>query len=152
MHYITPESLEAYRAVSNNLVHESMSLYSISHDSLMQALDAPDKWNTIKQKYKKYRGRLDATPTYEFYSYGRGEATNRHHRLYDKSPTSFSTKSMSAYSSDSCSDEAEDDQDGQFFLHHRKPDFSVGKTTSSVSITDNELFEENDEEYKYDPT
>lgn len=62
---------------------------------------------------------------------------------------------MSAYSSDSDSEDPEEDQDlqdGEFFLHHRNNDFSVGQTTSSVSIVDKELFEENDEEYKYDPT
>jgi hypothetical protein len=77
--------------------------------------------------------------------------SNRHHRLYDKSPTSFSTKSVSAYSSDTESEESEGDDEEDFFLKSRVVDFTVGSTTNSVSITDSELFEENDEEYKYDP-
>mmetsp|Transcript_873 Transcript_873/g.748 ORF Transcript_873/g.748 Transcript_873/m.748 type:complete len:120 (-) Transcript_873:466-825(-) len=70
--------------------------------------------------------------------------------MYDSTATSArSNSSWSAYSSELSEESSESDEE---YETPEEIDYSIGRTTNSISITDKELFEENDEEYKYDPT
>ena len=69
--------------------------------------------------------------------------------MYDSTPSS--SQSNSCWTADS-SDFSESSSSDEEFEPQQKMNFSLGRTTTSVSITDDKLFEENDEEYKYDPS
>ena len=72
--------------------------------------------------------------------------------MYDNTATTLSSVSWSTYSSDSDSDSDEEFEDENELKTANDNDFLIGRTTHSISITDKELFEEHDEEYKYDQT
>ena len=48
MHYLTEDSLQVYLNDSANIVHNSMSLYPINHDALIEAMDSPVKKKLMK--------------------------------------------------------------------------------------------------------
>jgi hypothetical protein len=98
-----------------------------------------------------YRGRLDATPAQEYVndsSYG--ATTNRHHRMYDSSKNPFSYYNTTQYSSSGSSEQSSEEnvviENNEISIL----DFSIGRTTNSISIIDSQLFEEADDAYEYD--
>ena len=48
MHYITEETLQSYLYESANIVHNSMSLYPINHDALIEGMDNPARQKLMK--------------------------------------------------------------------------------------------------------
>lgn len=98
-----------------------------------------------------YRGRLDATPAQEYYNdFTYGAMTNRHHRMYDSSSNRNSYQNTAQFSSSESSEHSSDEEEIIENKENSTLDFSIGRTTNSISIIDSQLFEEADDKYVYD--
>lgn len=78
--------------------------------------------------------------------------TNRHIRMFGARSSEYSNEDFTEYTVRlSDSEESDDRGDTEVTRESDDVDFNLGRVTHAISIIDKKLFEENDEEYEYDP-